>query len=143
MPRSELSVKRFSRPCWPCEHEYQLEEKDKKRHAQSFWRKLAHLSDAERYEELCELFRVSRSTIERWTETQRREEKEQNQEKCWEMWLDCWTQVSPPVDNPVHAIHFHKRLNFFGRSCIDSGAFLVSSSCHIFNISLSHPELLE
>jgi hypothetical protein len=57
-----------------CEHGYQLEEKDKKRHAQSFWGKLAHLSDAERYEDVCELFSVSQSTIERWAKDQTRRE---------------------------------------------------------------------
>jgi hypothetical protein len=74
-----------------CEHGYQLEEKDKQRHAQSFWRKLAHLPDKERYEELCELFSVSQSTIERWTKDQRREEKEQKQSAAWDLWLDCWS----------------------------------------------------
>jgi hypothetical protein len=75
-----------------CEHGYQLEEKDKQRHAQSFWGKLAHLSDTERYEELCELFSVSRSTIERWTKVERQKEKEEKETKAWEIWLDCWSE---------------------------------------------------
>lgn len=70
-------------------HGFQLEEKDKERDASIMWEKLAFLDVGERYKELCTLFSVSRSTMERWTKETRKTEKEEKQTKAWDMWLNC------------------------------------------------------
>lgn len=56
------------------------------------WRSLGHLDTDERYNDLQDLFSVSRSTIKRWTQDARDEEKREKQDKAWDMWLDCYSQ---------------------------------------------------
>lgn len=73
-------------------HGFQLDESDKKTDAQRLWRALVNLDDTERYEELQTLFSVSRKTVERWTKDARTAEKEEKQDKAWNLWLDCWTE---------------------------------------------------
>lgn len=72
-----------------CTHGFQLDDTDKKRHARSFWSKFAHLSDAERYDELTKLFSVDQRTIRRWTQEEREQEKKDKRAKAWDMWLNC------------------------------------------------------
>lgn len=73
-------------------HGMQLSQADKKRHAGWLWLSLVHLSKDERHTEIEKLLSVNSSTVDRWTKNARAEEKRAQQDKAWDMWLDCHTQ---------------------------------------------------
>jgi hypothetical protein len=73
-------------------HGQQLSRRDKQRMAGQLWATLAHLTTAERVKEIAELLSVSERSIHSWTKDVRKAEKEAQQAKAWDLWLDCWSQ---------------------------------------------------
>lgn len=73
-------------------HGHQLSAKDKAHLAGKLWQTLAHLSSAERTAEIASLLAVSERTVQGWTKDARAFEKQAQQDKAWDLWLDCWTQ---------------------------------------------------
>jgi hypothetical protein len=70
-------------------HGHQLARQDKKRMAGHLWGALSHLPNGERVDDIAALLAVSRDAIERWTKDTRRAEREEQQERAWNLWLDC------------------------------------------------------
>ena len=70
-------------------HGHQLSGKDKRALAGKIFNNVSHLSSAERIAHVSEILSVSHSTVERWTADQRQDERKQQQEKAWDLWLDC------------------------------------------------------
>jgi hypothetical protein len=68
-------------------HGRQLETKDKRRMADLLYRQGTR--DAK---ELIDLLSVTESTLETYLRDARRDEKEQQQEKAWDLWLNCQSQ---------------------------------------------------
>src|SRR5690606_33405749 len=73
-------------------HGQQLSQKDKQRMAGQLWTTLAHLTTAERVKEIAELLSVSERSVQSWTKDVRKAEKEAQQAKAWDLWLDCLTE---------------------------------------------------
>lgn len=73
-------------------HGQQLTRQDKKRLAAQLWFSLAALSAPERTQEIVDLLAVSRDAVERWTKDARAIEKKAQQDKAWDLHLDCLTQ---------------------------------------------------
>lgn len=73
-------------------HGQQLSRQDKQRLAGQLWQSMAHLANGERVADLQELLGVSRDSIERWTKDARQAEKRAQQDRAWDLWLDCLTQ---------------------------------------------------
>jgi hypothetical protein len=65
-------------------HGRQLETSDKKRMADQLYRQGSR-DDAE----LCELLSIRPSSLETYLRDARRDEKKAQQDKAWDMWLDC------------------------------------------------------
>ena len=74
-------------------HGHQLSGKDKKALAGKIFKNVAHLSSVERIAHVSEILSVSHATVERWTVDERKDEKKQQQEKAWNLWLDCNTET--------------------------------------------------
>jgi len=70
-------------------HGQQLTQKEKQRNATSLWPRFTHLNIADRVHELAQLLSVSDKTVHNWTKEARAEEKRQQQERAWDLWLDC------------------------------------------------------
>jgi DNA modification methylase len=83
-------------------HGQQLSRDDKKRMAAQLWQSLGHLANGERINDLCELLGVSRDAVERWTKDARKAEKEEQQARAWDLWLDCLSirDIAKLVDGP-------------------------------------------
>ncbi len=72
-------------------HGYQLTKEDKQRLARELWSQL-NGSSTDRKNELADLFSVSTRTIENWTRDLREKEKEEQEQRIFELWLSCWSQ---------------------------------------------------
>lgn len=72
-------------------HGQQLSAKDKQRLAGQLWVTFAHL-DGGRTTEIAELLSVSERTVQGWTKDARQSEKAEQQERAWDLWLDCREQ---------------------------------------------------
>jgi DNA modification methylase len=68
-------------------HGRQLETKDKKRMADLLWRQGTR-DEAE----LCDLLSITPSTLETYLRDAKRDEKQQQQERAWDLWLDCHSE---------------------------------------------------
>lgn len=74
-------------------HGQQLSQADKRRLAGELWLKhLAHMPNGERAAEIMALLSVSRDSVERWTKDARQFEKQTQQDRTWDMWLDCLSE---------------------------------------------------
>lgn len=71
-------------------HGHQLSASDKKRLAGILWRDLTDLNGA-RVAEISELLSVSEKSVRDWTKEARADEKREQQERAWGLWLDCWS----------------------------------------------------
>jgi hypothetical protein len=74
-------------------HGQQLTRADKKRMAGQLWQTLAHLDAAARVKDIADVLAVSERSVQDWTKDARKAEKEDQQGRAWEMWLDCATQT--------------------------------------------------
>jgi hypothetical protein len=74
-------------------HGQQLSRDDKKRLAGALWRDYADFKPAERVDEIKALLAVSRDAVERWTKDARADEKREQQERAFDLFLDCCSDV--------------------------------------------------
>ena len=72
-------------------HGQQLTRADKKRMAGQLWQTLSHLDSGDRVRDIAELLAVSERSVQDWTKDARKAEKEEQQDRAWDMWLDCNT----------------------------------------------------
>lgn len=73
-------------------HGQQLSRADKKRLAGHLWASFADFAAAERVSEISDLLAVSARSIQEWTKDVRKAEKDAQQAKAWDLWLDCHDQ---------------------------------------------------
>lgn len=71
-------------------HGHQLSKDDKQRLARELWSQL-NGNSTDRKKELTDLFSVSARTIENWTRDLREKEREEQEERIFELWLSCWS----------------------------------------------------
>lgn len=74
------------------EHGQQLSRQDKQRLAGHLWTAFSDLKNGERIADIAALLGVSYDAVERWTKDARQSEKELQQAKAWDLWLDCKSQ---------------------------------------------------
>jgi DNA-binding transcriptional regulator YdaS (Cro superfamily) len=74
-------------------HGQQLSRDDKKRMAGRLWAALADLPTAERVRDIADLLAVSERSVQDWTKDERRAEKQAQQDKAWDLWLECADQA--------------------------------------------------
>lgn len=67
-------------------HGRQLETADKRRNADILYRQ-----GTTDYDEIADLLSISESTAQEYCRGARRDEKAEQQERAWDLWLDCWT----------------------------------------------------
>jgi len=70
----------------------QLSQADKKALAGKLWQTHSHVAPAERTKEIVALLSVSERTVQTWTKDARKYERETQQAKAWDMWLDCMSE---------------------------------------------------
>lgn len=75
-------------------HGQQLSRSDKQRMAGHLWTALADLPASERVKDIAELLAVSERSVQNWTKDVRKAEKQAQQDKAWDLWLDCRTLES-------------------------------------------------
>jgi hypothetical protein len=68
-------------------HGRQLESKDKRRMADQLWRQGTRDES-----ELCELLSITPKTCAEYLRDAKRDEKETQKAKAWDLWLDCWSE---------------------------------------------------
>lgn len=73
-------------------HGQQLSRDDKKRLAGQLWATFSDLANSERIKDICDLLSVSERSLQKWTKDARKAEKEAQQSKAWDIWLDCFEQ---------------------------------------------------
>ena len=73
-------------------HGQQLSRQDKQRMAAHMWTALADLPASERVKEIADLLAVSERSVQNWTKDVRKAEKQAQQNKAWDLWLDCHEQ---------------------------------------------------
>jgi hypothetical protein len=73
-------------------HGQQLSRADKKRLAGHLWVSFADFGAPERVQEIAGLLAVSDRSVQDWTKDVRKAEKEQQQAKAWDLWLDCLSE---------------------------------------------------
>lgn len=73
-------------------HGQQLSATDKRKLASRLWRDFVTLTSGERTVEIAKLLSVSESSVEKWTKDARAAEKKEQQNKAWDLWLNCLTQ---------------------------------------------------
>lgn len=83
-------------------HGQQLTRSDKQRMAGHLWVALADLPPAERVKDIAELLAVSERSVQSWTKDVRKAEKQAQQHKAWDLWLDCATehQIGEALGSP-------------------------------------------
>jgi hypothetical protein len=74
------------------EHGQQLSAADKRNLAGKLWQTHGHLAPAERTKEIMALLAVSQRAVETWTKDARKFERETQQARAWDLWLDCREQ---------------------------------------------------
>jgi hypothetical protein len=72
-------------------HGQQLSRQDKQRMAGRLWTALADLPAPERVKDIADLLAVSERSVQSWTKDVRKAEKQAQQDKAWDLWLDCHT----------------------------------------------------
>lgn len=72
-------------------HGHQLTRADKKKLAGQLWGTFADM-DGNRVAEISSLLAVSERTVQDWTKDARKAEKDEQQAKAWDLWLDCRSQ---------------------------------------------------
>ncbi len=70
-------------------HGQQLSRDDKRRMAGRLWTALADLPGSERVKDIAGLLAVSERSVQEWTKDVRKAEKQAQQDKAWDLWLDC------------------------------------------------------
>ncbi len=73
-------------------HGQQMSRQDKQRMATRLWGAFADVKAAERVKDIADLLAVSERAVQAWTKDARKAEKEQQQDKAWDLWLDCAEQ---------------------------------------------------
>ena len=73
-------------------HGQQLSVADKRLLAAQWWKTFNHLEPAEREQEIADLLAVNAKTVQRATKDARKEEKQELQEKVWQLHLSCLSQ---------------------------------------------------
>jgi DNA modification methylase len=73
-------------------HGQQLSQADKKRLAGVLWRDFAAMANGKRMDEIIALLSVSERAVQEWTKDARKAEKEEQQARAWDLWLDCLEQ---------------------------------------------------
>lgn len=73
-------------------HGQQLSRAEKASLAAKLWQTLSHLPNAERTATIAGLLAVDERSIQRWTKDARQFEKRQQQDRAWELWLDCMSE---------------------------------------------------
>lgn len=83
-------------------HGQQLSRDDKRRLAGKLWQQFAHLPQGERNAEIQTLLSVSQRSVETWTKDARQSEKAEQQERAWDLWLDCrsYRAIADEIDGP-------------------------------------------
>jgi DNA modification methylase len=72
-------------------HGRQLSPGDKQRIACDLWLRFEGLNAGEREKKVAALFSVGGSTVREWTKEARKAERERQQARAWDLWLDCWS----------------------------------------------------
>lgn len=92
-------------------HGQQLTRGDKQRMAGHLWIALADLDAADRVKDIAELLKVSERSVHGWTKDVRKAEKQQQQDKAWDLWLDCWgiTDIAVEMGFTDHDVPTEKR----------------------------------
>jgi uncharacterized protein YjcR len=57
------------------------------------WASLAHLDKMECEVEIAAMLAVSKAKVREWTKDARKAEKQAQQDKAWDLWLDCVPQT--------------------------------------------------
>lgn len=70
-------------------HGYQLTRQDKKKLAGQLWQSFGDSGQSERVKEIAALLAVTERTVQEWTKEARKAEKEAQQAKAWDLWLEC------------------------------------------------------
>lgn len=70
-------------------HGHQLTQADKRRLAAMLWRDFGAMPNGERATEIAELLSVSERSVQAWTKDARQAEKQEQQDRAWDLWLDC------------------------------------------------------
>jgi hypothetical protein len=88
-------------------HGQQLSPADKQRLAGILWRDFGAMKSGERVTEIKELLSVSERSIQAWTKNARETEKKEQQDKAWDLWLDCYTEqgIADEMNIPRDTIH--------------------------------------
>lgn len=97
-------------------HGQQLSRDDKRRMAGRLWAALADLPSAERVKDIAELLAVSDRAVQDWTKDVRKAEKQAQQEKAWDLWLDCAEQQAIAGQVGVHQTTIGEWLKDFRES---------------------------
>jgi hypothetical protein len=71
------------------QHGRQLSRKEKHAAASRKWRDLSHLKPSERAAHIAKLLSISTDAVYDATKNARDQEKKEQQEKAWDLWLDC------------------------------------------------------
>lgn len=73
-------------------HGMALSRDDKRDLAPRLWQARVHLPIAERVKDIAGLLAVSVRSVQDWTQDIRAQEKAEQQERAWDLWLDCHEQ---------------------------------------------------
>jgi DNA methylase len=73
-------------------HGQQFTRTEKKRLAGMLWGRFSDFSLPDRVKEIRDLLAVSERSVQEWTKDARADEKKAQQEKVWDLWLDCHEQ---------------------------------------------------
>jgi hypothetical protein len=73
-------------------HGQQMSRQDKQRMAARLWSAFADVKAADRVKDIAALLAVSERAVQAWTKDARKAEKEEQQDKAWDLWLDCFEQ---------------------------------------------------
>lgn len=84
-------------------HGQQMSRQDKQRMAARLWSAFADVKAADRVKDIADLLAVSERAVQAWTKDARKAEKEQQQDKAWDLWLDCGS--SREIGEVVGATH--------------------------------------
>lgn len=103
-------------------HGQQLSRQDKQRMAGRLWTALADLPAPERVKDIAELLAVSERSVQSWTKDVRKAEKEAQQDKVWDLWLDCLDvreigeQLGMPKSTVDDAVSEKRKSSDFGQA---------------------------
>lgn len=86
-------------------HGQQLSTNDKRTAAEHLYFMLDGAQD-EKYQEIADLLSIKFDVAKKYAAKARQHEKERQQEKAWDLWLDCWTQqaIAEEIGVPQNTI---------------------------------------